>query len=494
MSLAQLSAELLTTQSKELKRPNPKVIQFGTGALLRGLNDWVIQQANDQDIFNGGIIAVGSTGSGRTLSMNAQNGLFTHRIEGFTGGESVQKFQLNSSILQAYSARDAWSEILKLVQEPGIEVILSNTTEVGLQYQEEDVSAMPPQSYPAKLTALLHERFKHHPAQGFIILPTELVVDNGKVLQGLVLQQIDANGLGEEFKTWVLNENHFCSTLVDRIVTGSPSPEGYLEMSQELGYEDKMLTVSEVYRLWAIEGPPHLASRISFVNADPGVILADDITPYRERKLRILNGSHTISVALGYLYGLDNIVNCMRDEHMSAFMCRVMEEEIVPSLPESVSGGEEFAKEVQDRFRNPYLDHKLLSITFQYTSKMKMRNGATFQRYVEKTGHAPKLMCLGFAAYMRFLKPVREENGKYFGEWQGQSYPLHDDQASWWHMQWQSYNPTHQEAWIRHILSQKEKWGSDLNYLADFPDLVIKYAKSFDEKGVAATLQEALQA
>ena len=341
-----------------------KIIQFGTGVLLRGLIGWAVYQANEKGVFSGRIVAVASTGSGRTRQFNDQDGLFTQRIEGYYQGREIGEFQINPSMSRAIAAADQWEEVLACARNPQIDIIISNTTEAGLQYIKEDLFASTPTSFPAKLTAFLYERFRHCSEAGCIILPTELLVDNGKVLKALVLRQVADHALGAEFTDWLEQENDFCNTLVDRIVTGMPGPEKYAQFTETLGYEDDLMTVSEVYALWAIEGPARLAARIPFANTVDGVMLIDDIEPFRERKLRILNGSHSISVALGYLAGLDTVYDCMNDEAISAFIGRVVKEEIVPSLPDRVSGGVEFSDEVLERFRNPFLDHKLLSITF----------------------------------------------------------------------------------------------------------------------------------
>ncbi len=474
-----------------------RILQFGTGVLLRGLVGWTVFKANEAGQFRGKIVVVGSTGSGRTQQMNNQQGLFTQRIEGFHQGAEVGEFQLNASISRAISSRDAWEEVLACARNPQIDILISNTTEAGIQYVQEDMFASPPQSFPAKLAAFLYERFQHHPEAPCVILPTELIVDNGKALKELVLRQINDHKLEQAFVDWLHETNYFCNTLVDRIVTGMPNPDKFAGFSQELGYDDQLLTVSEVYKLWAIEGPPHLESRISFVKADEGILLIDDISPFRERKLRILNGSHTITVALGYLYGLETVYDCLTDSLMSDFIERVVHHEIVPSLPDSVPGGAQFASEVLDRFRNPFLGHKLLSITFQYTSKMRFRNLLTFIRYQNKFGKLPRLMTLGVAAFIYFSRPTHTDGGTYYGTHKGTPYVLNDDLAAWWDEQWKtapqaSATSEAVQAWASTVFQDESVWGAEINEATGLAQPVGDFLWQFINKGIAKTLEEAL--
>lgn len=442
----------LTSTLHQKRDLRPKVLQIGSGALLRGLVDFVIDQGNDRGDFEGGVIIMTSTGSGRSKVLQDQNGLFTHRIEGMKDGQAIEKFVLNTSILSARSAQDDWQEVMAMMRERDLEIIVSNTTEVGIQYQKEDLNAIPPTSYPAKLTALLYERFQHHPDRPMIILPTELLVDNGNKLRDIVLQHVEDHQLGEAFQSWIETENLFSNTLVDRIVTGMPGTEKYEALSEELGYQDHMLTVSEVYYLWAIEGDERLENRLGFSKQDEGVVIAEDISPFRERKLRILNGSHTFMVGLAHLCGLKTVADCMEHPVFGAFMKQLIEEEIVPSLPDEVTGGQEFGQEVMDRFRNPFLHHKVLDITLQYTTKMKMRNAASILRYQEKCGTVPKLMALGTAAFLRFAKPTSESSGRFSGEWNGQPYALRDDKASYWAERYEKFDESDLQPWIRQSL------------------------------------------
>ena len=487
--------KLSLPSSEQLAYPE-RVIQFGSGALLRGFVNFFIDQANRQGIFQGRSVVVNNTRSGRGTRFNQQDGLFTLCLEGFAEGKIWKEYQVNASVSRALPAVDHWEEILHCATNPDISVVVSNTTEVGITLQEDDdLQGQPPQSFPGKLTAFLYRRFQTRGGTketGMVILPTELLIDNGRRLRDIVLRLAEINHLEEEFTTWITQHNLFCNTLVDRIVPGEPEPAKQQVIEEDLGYQDALLTVSEIYRFFAIEGDTDsLRRRVPFLQTDPGIVIAPDITPYRERKLRILNGGHTISVAAGFLSGLHTIYECMEDPVLSAFIRQVMHEEIVPSLDLDSAMARDFADDVLDRFRNPFLNHQLISISLQYTSKMNMRNGLTFQRYYDKIGKIPERMGAGFAAYLLFTRPVREENGQYYGECQGNPYPIRDDQAAYFYQQWQNVALSDEDAvkhLVKEVLGYDRLWDTDLLNLRGFAERVAYYLIQFGSQGVKQTL------
>jgi tagaturonate reductase len=234
---------------------------------------------------------------------------------------------------------------------------------------------------------------------------------------------------------------------------------------------------------------------LSFYEADEGVIIEPDITPYRERKLRLLNGTHTISVGLGYLYGLETVGECMNDEYMSGFISGVMQQEVVPAVPVEEESAKNFAEQVLDRFRNPFIVHPLISITLQYTSKMKMRNVQTILNYYQKFNKIPRLFALGFAAYLLFMKVVKEENGKYYGERKGKPYPVNDDFAAFFYKAWQSIDTGKEEKiqeFVKNILSDIELWETDLSNLQGFTQAVSQNLWAMLQQGVKAVVQKHL--
>ena len=459
-------------QDKSLLNLPEKILQFGTGVLLRGLCDYFIDKANKKGIFNGRIVVVKSTDSGSADAFSEQDNLYTVCVRGLDKGKVVEDNIINSAISRTISAKNDWSEILKISQSADIQVVISNTTEVGLQYVEESIFQNPPSSFPAKLTACLFERFKKFEGSaesGLIIIPTELIVDNGKKLKEIVLKLAKFNNLSEEFIAWIENHNSFCSSLVDRIVPGKPKGEALTEIEEKLNFKDDLLTVAEVYRLWAIEGNSAIKEKLSFYEADAGVVIKPNIELYRELKLRLLNGTHTLMCGIAYLSDYQLVKEAMNDETFEKFMTILMLTELAPSIPCHVEDkvAERYAREVLDRFRNPYLEHQWLSITLQYTMKMRMRNIPLLLNYYKEFGTVPQYFTRGFAAYLLFMKATKVENNKYFGQRNGEFYPIQCDSAAYFYEVWQNENA---ENVVKKVLSNEQLWGTDLIKLKGFAE------------------------
>lgn len=466
-----------------------KILQFGTGVLLRGLVDYLVDNANKQGIFKGRIVVVKST-DGDTAEFSRQDNLYTTSIRGVAQGELVNQRLINASVSRVLQSNAEWQKVLETAHDPAMQIIISNTTEVGIQYVEEEVRGKVPASYPGKLLALLLERFEYFRGAshtGFVIVPTELVVDNGRLLKEIVLKLAAFNRLPDEFLKWIERENSFCNSLVDRIVPGKPKE--LEELQQEAGYTDGLWINAEPFLLWAIEGDERIRSILEFYRADERMLIAPDITPYREQKLRILNGSHTVSVPLGYLSGFNTVVECMEDAYMRSFFRTVIIEEILPTIKNICPQAPVFAEDVLDRFANPYIAHKLLSITFQESSKMNARNVKTLTRYYEQHKTLPASMCLGFAAMLLFLRPVKEENGQYSGRRGTEEYVITDDNAPVFAAYWNSITGKDAEAvkeMVKKIAADKRLWESDLSLLPGFTETVAAHLNGMLQDGVKA--------
>ncbi|WP_373330966.1 tagaturonate reductase [Salmonirosea aquatica] len=459
-----------------------KILQFGTGVLLRGLPDYFVDKANKNSIFNGRIVVVKSTDRGGVDAFKDQDDLFTHCIRGVEAGEAVEETFINSAISRTLSARNEWNEILACARNPEITIVISNTTEVGIQLVEDDLKASPPESFPGKLTAYLHERFRTFngsPESGMVIVPTELVVDNGKKLRDIVLEQSRRHNLGEDFIQWLNEHNHFCSSLVDRIVPGLPDEATQKELTDTLGYQDELLIMSESYRLWAIEGGPQVRSVLNFAEADAGVIIEPDIDLHRELKLRLLNGSHTFSVASFFLSGMDTVRESMENPELEHFITELTLNELAPAIPYKVDleRARTFGRQVLDRFRNPYIKHQLIDITVQYTAKMKMRNVPTLLSHYEKFGALPARMAEGFAAYILFMKPVETDGKSFFGERNGVRYPIRCDAAPYFEALYKEHGTDYPRL-VSSLLSDAELWGTDLSHLPGFQEGVLENLQS----------------
>lgn len=464
-----------------------KVLQFGTGVLLRGLCDYFIDKANKQNIFNGRVVIVKSTESGGANEFEKQDCLYTHFVRGLEEGKVIDETIVNASISRVLSAKQQWTDILACAANPQMQLIISNTTEVGIVFSEEDVNAEPPASFPGKLLAFLYERYKVFGGteeSGMVVIPTELIVNNADKLKEIVIALARYNQLSEDFIDWIETHNYFCNSLVDRIVPGKLPVTEKKEAEDNLGYTDDLMLMSEVYCLWAIESAKEkVLQTLSFNIADKGVVLAHDITRYRELKLRLLNGAHTFCCSIAVLCGFETVKEAMEDEVFYRYVHDLMMKEIAPALAdENISLAETklYAQQVIDRFRNPFLGHKWLSITLQYSSKMLMRNVPNVLNHYAKNNTPPKLMALGFAAYIRFMQSDVNEQGQYTGQANGKTFIINDDKARLLHMH---YRREEKRAMVYEILSDEMLWGMDMTKLFEFADFVSKYFYGITEAG-----------
>jgi tagaturonate reductase len=468
-----------------------KVLQFGTGVLLRGLPDYFIDKANRAGIFNGRVVVVKSTDRGTTAEFEDQDSLYTLCVRGIEEGEKVEENIICSAISRVLTAGIHWDQILQVAASTQLEVIISNTTEVGIQLVEDDIYARPPVSFPGKLLAVLLARYKAFSgdkSKGLVIVPTELVPGNGDKLKAIVVEQARRHQLDAGFMNWLEESIIFCNSLVDRIVPGKPDAASLAALEAELGYQDELLAMSEVYRLWAIQGDARVKNVLTFAQADAGVIIAPDIDIYRELKLRLLNGTHSLSCGVAFLAGFETVKDAMDDAVLSAFIAALMQEEIAPAIPYPVpaEAAAQFSRQVLDRFRNPHIKHQWISITLSFSAKLKLRIIPVLSRYYDVFGQAPELMALGFAAYLRFMRAEEGEQGKYFGRLQGEKYPINDDQAAYFYQLWQQLAP---ERLVDTVLQNQELWGQDLTALPGFAAAVRKQLAVIEQDGVLKAIR-----
>lgn len=462
-----------------------KVLQFGTGVLLRGLPDYFIDQANKQGLFNGRIVMVKSTSKGDSKAFDDQDGIYTLCVRGLENGTKTERYYLNNAVSRVLSAREQWDQVLACASSESMQIIISNTTEVGIQLTDDDVTAAPPSSFPGKLLAFLVARYKAFQgdaASGMVIIPTELVTDNGAKLKKILTELAVKNNLQEDFLHWLVNSNTFCNSLVDRIVPGKLPPAELKELEEQLGYQDELLISAEPYCLWAIESPDEQTNKVlSFSTAAPGVILTRDITKHRELKLRLLNGTHTFSCALAYLSGSDTVGESMKDKKIRGFIENLMTKEIAPAITGAMIPLEEataFASRVLDRFRNPFIIHPWLSISVQYTSKMRMRNVPLLLAHDQQSGKTPEGMVIGLAAYLFFMRSKGNPDGTFSGVRGETSYLIQDDHAERLCHWWEKYPDDPTQA----ILSDTGLWGTDLTRLEGLSEATSAKVKEWIKK------------
>ncbi|MEN9884641.1 MAG: hypothetical protein RLZZ420_1858 [Bacteroidota bacterium] len=384
-----------------------KVLQFGTGVLLRGLPDQYIQEANDKGLFNGRVVVVKSTVGAGVDEFNEQDCLYTVCFRGIRDGQLVEEFRINNSISRVLSAATDWSQVLSLSTSEDLEIVTSNTTEVGMIYQEELILEVIPQSFPGRLLHILYNRFKHFDgdkSKGLVIIPAELIEHNADVLKEVLLRLSRFNNLSADFEDWLLHANFFCNTLVDRIVPGKLSGEDQQKAEAFLGYRDKLMIMAEPFGLWAIESAePRVMEVLSFCDDAAGCKLVTSIEKFKELKLRLLNASHSFSCGVSMLAGLIYVKDSMQHPIVSAYIKRLALEEIVASIQgESISPEEAglFAQNVLDRFSNPYLQHQWKSISAQFALKMKVRCIPLIKQYTDRYKKLPGAMLIGLAAFI----------------------------------------------------------------------------------------------
>ena len=383
-----------------------RVLQFGTGAFLRGLPDALVHETNSTAAPMGRVVMVGSTGSGRAAALGAQDGLYTLCVRGLLDGQPVDEAHVVGSVSRALAASSDWDEVLEVARSPELRWVVSNTTEVGIVDDPDDRRELrPPRSFPGKLAAVLAARAEaldYAPEAGLIVLPCELIEGNGERLRASVRAHGTRWKLGPRFLRWLDAHVVFLNTLVDRIVPGTPDDADAL--FDRLGYADELLTVAEPFRFWAIEGPASLAEQLPLARLD-GVVLTDDLAPYRERKVRVLNGGHTSTVPVALLCGLDTVAEAVQDETVGRFVRHVILDEIVPSLDIDAEMATTFAHDVLDRFGNPFVRHALLDIAFQQTTKLGVRVAPSISSYLEKRGEVPPLLAFSVAAFLAVTRP-----------------------------------------------------------------------------------------
>jgi len=465
-----------------------KVLQFGTGVLLRGLPDYLIDKANQEGVFNGRIVVVKSTDGGDITAFARQDGLYTVGIRGVEDEETIERNVVCAAISRVLSAKSQWAEVLAFATSPELQVVLSNTTEVGIQFAPDDIRQdTAPSSFPGKLLAVLYTRwqaFGNDPGKGLVIVPTELISENGTQLEKILLELAHRNQLESEFIDWLETANTCCNSLVDRIVPGLPDAAAHQQMTDELGYQDDLLTMSEAYLLWAIEGDARVREVLSFHSVDKGVFIQPDINQFRELKLRLLNGTHTLSCGLAFLSGFATVRAAMEDKAMAGFISNLMLADLLPGIPYPVDEkiAQRFAMQVLDRFRNPYIEHRWLAITLNYSAKLRMRVLADLLHYYERFGKVPQYVALGFAAYLLFMRATHQQNGKWHGELHGERYPIEDTQAGYFANLWEKH-ADEPDALVREVLANETLWEHNLTQLPGFVDRVSHFLHQLLEVG-----------
>lgn len=454
-----------------------RIVQFGGGNFLRAFVDWTIQELNDKADFNSGIVTVKVTANGTYEELDAQDGLFHVHLQGIQRGEMLNQTSLISCVNRSVYPYQDFDSYLALAIQPEIRFLISNTTEAGIRYVEGDkLDDNPPSSFPAKLTVFLHHRYQHFQGdaqKGCVILPTELIDNNGTQLKSIVLRYAELWGLDSGFIDWIEAHNLFCNTLVDRIVPGYPSAQAD-ELLAQIGYDDKLLVAGEPYLSWIIEAPQSLKNDFPVEGLIQGAKIVDDANPYRVTKVRILNGAHSSMVPTGILLGLEFVRESIEHEALGQLIQDLIYQEVIPSMDLPEAELKQFAADVFDRFRNPTIHHRLMNIALNSSTKMRTRILPSLLGYVEKTGQVPERLTLAIAAFIRMYK----------GEWQGETITLKDDAAilAWFDEQWKNCAST--SDLMTAVLSNEALWGQDLSQISSLLERLVDYVDTIDAEGI----------
>lgn len=474
-------AKLSKSNCADYKIYPERILQFGDGNFLRAFVDWIVDRMNKETGFNSGVVVVGPRSSDKVYNINDQDGLYTLLINGIEKGEIKQECSLINCITRAFNTYRDYDEYLKTAENPDMRFVISNTTEAGIVYNDKDrLEDRPQTSFPGKLTAWLYHRYKTFNGdmtKGLLILPCELIDKNGEKLKEIINNYAEDWELEKEFINWINNANIFYNTLVDRIVPGYPK-EKAKELEKELGYEDKYLVEGEYFHLWVIEGPKEIKEEFPADKIGLNVLFVDDLTPYRTRKVRILNGAHTSMVPVSYLYGIDTVKESVEDEVIGKYIESVIYDEIVPTLDLPEEELLDFSAAVLDRFGNPFIKHYLMSISLNSMSKFQTRVLPSILEYIDIRSAMPAKLLFALASLIYF----------YRGERDGEEIKLSDNPEflNMYKKLWDDYDGSDEnlESIAETVLGLVDLWKIDLNTIEGLKEEVTKHLIGIKNKGI----------
>lgn len=485
----------LLDKKKTGKTERPvKVLQFGEGNFLRAFVDYMIDIANEQGKFDGDIVLVKPIEAGSLDRFHGQECQYTVQLRGLVDGEPKKISRIVTSVTDAVDAYGEYEKYAAYAKLDSLRFIVSNTTEAGIVYDDTDrMELCPPKTYPGKLTKFLYERYRHFRGaqdKGLIMLPVELIDDNGICLKECVKKLTALWGLEEGFAKWLDTACVFASTLVDRIVTGYPGDEAQA-LCEEFGYQDNLIVTGEPFALWVIESEKEINGEFPLPEAGLPVIFTDNQKPYKQRKVRILNGAHTSFVLASYLCGNDFVLESMQDAQILSFMKATIYDEVIPTLTLPVEELKEFAEAVIARFHNPYVKHSLLAISLNSVSKWRARCMPSFLGYLEKNGKLPEHLTFSLAALMAFYTGSEIRDGALIGHRGEEEYRVVDDAAV---LEFFAKNSAKEpEEYARAVLSNTDFWGQDLSVTDGVKEKIASYVGDIRALGMRGAMEKYFQ-
>ncbi|NLF32439.1 MAG: tagaturonate reductase [Planctomycetes bacterium] len=448
-----------------------RILQIGEGNFLRAFVDWMVDRANAAGVFDGRIVVVQPRNrrQGTVSVLQSQEGLYTVFIRGCQDGALIDRAEIVQAVSRGINPYEHWDAFLACAANPHLRFLVSNTTEAGVVYEPTGrPDGACPASFPAKVTALLLERWRRFdgaPDKGLILLPCELIDRNGDTLRDICLRHAADWGLDGAFIGWMTGANHFLNTLVDRIVPGFPADQADA-LAARCGYEDALMVACEPYHLWAIEGPAALEAELPLARAGLNVVWTDNLTPYRYRKVRILNGAHMALVPTAFLAGADTVGQSVEHPVIGGYLRATLRQEILPTLAMDDGERQAYAAATLDRFANPFIRHALLSIALNSVAKFPVRLLPTLLEYVRQRGSIPRRMALALAALLAMYRTTEIADGLGRGVRGGQPYPINDsgEVLAFFVGVWKRYDADGDAgALCRAALARKAFWGRDLN-------------------------------
>lgn len=487
-----------------MKKPKPieqfekpsypvKILQFGEGNFLRAFADLMVDMANEAGVFEG-CIAIVKPRPGSTELYRMQNSNYTVILRGDAEDASQNVCRVITSVRQTIDCYTEYQDFIAFAELDSLRFIISNTTEAGIVYDGSDsFDACPPQTFPAKLTKLLFTRYRHFdgsPYKGLIILPTELIDDNGQTLLECIRKYAALWDLDDGFLLWLDEACTFCDTLVNRIVTGFPKEEADKIFTQ-LGYTDQLLVTGDPHGQWIIRSdcPEFVKKEFPLHLAGMAVEFTADLRPYKERKVRVLNGAHTVMALASYLVGLDTVGECMADCDIHAYMEYAVFDEIVPYVPFQTEDITAYARTNLAYYKNPFIRHNLLSIALNSISKWRARLLPSFRDYVAENRRLPDFLTFSFAALLAFYTGDRIEDGILIGNLL-REHPVKDDQTVLvWFLE---HSTLETEEFVRQSAANRNFWGEDLSLYDGFVEKATGYLEKIRAYGIRGLIQSLL--
>ncbi len=471
-----------------------KVLQFGEGNFLRAFVDWQIDIANEKSGFNGNVVLVQPLAGGMAAMINDQKGLYTTVLRGIQDGKQVCDMRAVTSVSRCLNAYEDFGSYIAYAASAELRFIVSNTTEAGISYAEGcKLDDEPPASFPAKVTQFLYRRyqaFKGDLSKGLVVIPCELIDRNGEKLYELVLKYSAEWQLEREFITWLEKACTFCCSLVDRVVPGYPRTEAE-QLCEQLGYKDNLLDAAEIFHLWVIETKGNieaLKKEFPLEQAGLNVVWTNDMTFYRTRKVRILNGTHTMFVPAAFQFGLDTVEQSLKNETVYKFIKKGLFEEIIPSMDGDKDALTAYAADVLERFANPCIRHMLLDITLNSTSKFKTRDLPSVTGFIAKTGKTPRTLAFSLAALIAFYNGKDVKDRAMTGTRNGTPYLIKDDESVLRFFEDLYAKTACAKEIADAVLSNTEWWAEDLTKYTEFAQSVTEYLTVIREKGMTEAL------